>query len=556
MPFAILAVLLFSWVVPDHYPPWLSFHAEVPAFIAAVLAMVASLHRSAISVRIPIPVVFCLAMAATAALQWCGGLLLYIGDAILVFIYLITFAAAWLWGYQWAQVSKKNAMVDSMSILLVAVGMLTTFQIIVQWLQIDDAWSNWVLHGIPGARPRANVGQPNQAATALIMASVAIAVLKHRKLIGARVTGSALLLFGVGITLTQSRTALLSALLIGVLYTHFSGSQKDDPLPRKAVIFWVFLLYAAAWSFSSFNIGSDGASLGGAQMASPGARPLMWRQLIGAALESPWVGWGWLQVPAAQQAGSMAYPVTEQATYAHNAFLDLFLFIGLPGAGLVLSIVSVWWWRRIPHVISNGEASAFFLLLMPFLVHCLLEFPHAYAYFLVLAGLLLGGIDGFTERSNAKVLFVPKAVMTGFIAVWISLLLVLAYEYMQAEEDFRINRFENVRLGSTPSEYIVPELLLLNQLGDMLQAMRLRAKPEMTAAELQTLVSSSKRYSWSKLHFRTALALGMNHRYTEAGQQLRTIKSMFAPEIYEDAKESWLRLQREQYPELGNVELP
>lgn len=556
MPFVILAVLLLSWTVPDHYPPWLSFHAEVPAFIAAVLAMVASIHRSAISVRIPLPVVFCFALAATSALQWCGGLLSYVGDAILVFTYLITFAAAWLWGYQWAQVSKKNAMLDSMSVLLVAIGLLTTFQIIVQWLQVDDAWANWVLHGIPDARPRANVGQPNQAATALIMASVAIAVLKRRQLISAPVMGGALLMLGVGVTLTQSRTALLSALLIVVMYIFFSRPQKDDPLPRKAVIFWLFLLYAAAWSFSSFNIGPDSASLGGAQMASPGSRPLMWRQLIGVALESPWVGWGWLQVPAAQQAGSIAYPVTEQATYAHNVLLDLLLFIGLPGAGLVLGIVSVWWWRRIPHVLSSGEASAFFLLLTPFLVHCLLEFPHAYAYFLVLAGLLWGGIDGLTERANAKVLFVPKAVMTGVIAVWISLLLALGYEYMQAEEDFRINRFENVRLGRTPSEYIVPKLLLLNQLGDMLQAMRLRAKSEMTAAELQTLVNSSKRYSWSKLHFRTALALGLNHRYLEAGQQLRVIKSMFSPEIYEEAKGNWLRLQKEQYPELGNVELP
>ena len=142
------------------------------------------------------------------------------------------------------------------------------------------------------------------------------------------------------------------------------------------------------------------------------------------------------------------------------------------------------------------------------------------------------------------------------MAFGIALLLATGYEYAQAEEDFRVNRFENRRLGETPAEYNPPKLVLLNQLGDMLKAMRLRAKPGMTGEELATLVNSSKRYSWAPLHFRTALSLGLNNRSGEATQQLRVIKGLFAADIYEEAKANWLRLQNEQYPELSKVELP
>jgi hypothetical protein len=90
----------------------------------------------------------------------------------------------------------------------------------------------------------------------------------------------------------------------------------------------------------------------------------------------------------------------------------------------------------------------------------------------------------------------------------------------------------------------------------MLKAMRLRAKPGMTAEELGTLINVSKRYSWAPMQFRTALSLGLNDRPAEATQQLRVLKGLFAADIYEEAKENWLRLQKEQYPELGKVELP
>lgn len=552
-----LMVLTLSWLVPDHFPPWTAFHTEVPAFIALTLALWASVSGSSRTVMVPTPVVFVFILVLGAVLQWMVGVVNYGGDALLASIYLTTFALAWFWGHQWVTSDPKLHLLDATAIFLVSAGLLTAFQVIAQWLQVETAMAGWVVDGLRNGRPRGNVGQPNQAATILLMGTVGAAVLRHRARIDSPGMWCVAVLLGTAITLTQSRTALLSAVILSVNYVFIAKLGKDVSLKRRLVFLWLGFLFCAAWLFPSLKWDASGSGvLNTDQMATVGTRPLIWKQLIIGLFESPWIGWGWLQVTAAQQVGALYLAGEEQTTYAHNAVLDLFIFIGIPAACVVLAIVGVWWWRRASRIFASKEAAAAFLLLVPFLVHCLLEFPHAYAYFLVVAGLLFGSIDAWTEGANAKVLVVPKSALTVFIAFWISLLVVTGYEYMQAEEDFRINRFENRKMGETPADYSPPKLYLLTQLGDMLKAMRLRAKPGMTAEELETLINVSKRYSWAPMQFRTALSLGLNDRPAEATQQLRVIKGLFAADIYEEAKENWRRLQKEQYPELGKVELP
>lgn len=557
MIFISLTVLAFSWLVPDHFPPWTAFHTEVPAFAATALALGACWRWNVLTIKLPAGCLLLVALALFAFLQWATGLIVYSGDALVASIYIVTLASAWLWGYQWVATRQKAELIQYVCVFLVLIGMLTAFQIFAQWLQVEGVFDGWVLDGLRNGRPRANVGQPNQAATALMMASVGVAVLRQQERIGSQVMWCTALLLGFAITLTQSRTALSGAVLLSATFISFARPGQDGPLKRNSVFLWLCLLICAASWFPSlkWDAASDGA-VGIDQMASVGTRPLIWKQLIIGLFESPWVGWGWLQVPAAQQAGVLVIAGTEQTNYAHNAVLDLFLYIGVPAACSVLGLVGVWWWCRATRVLASKEAASAVFLLIPFLVHCLLEFPHAYAYFLVVAGLLLGSIDAWTEGEDPTVLVVPKWALAVFIALWVTLLAATGYEYLQAEEDFRVNRFENIRLGETPPEYSPPKLLLLTQLGDMLKAMRLRAKPGMTTEELETLVNSSKRYSWAKLQFRAALSLGLNNRPLEATQQLRVIKGLFAADIHEEAKENWLRLQTEQYPELRKVEFP
>jgi hypothetical protein len=196
-----------------------------------------------------------------------------------------------------------------------------------------------------------------------------------------------------------------------------------------------------------------------------------------------------------------------------------------------------------------------FFILLPLLVHSQLELPHAYAYFLVPAGLLLGVFDAATRREQDSIPL-PRSVLAAAALAWLGLLGALGREYALTEEDFRVNRFENRRLGETPKGYEPPKLLLLTQFGDMADAMRLRAGRAMSPEDLDTLERTSRRYTWAPLQFRTALALALNGRPREAEANLHVIADLFPKEIVDEGRDNWERMQREEYPELAAVRFP
>ncbi len=550
----IFVVLFFCWGIADHFPPWTAFHTEAPAFIASMLALTAIWRWDGRRIKLPAVVLLVAALVLIAWLQWAKGLVSYAGDALVTSIYLVTLAAGWLFGYQRVATGQKTSLIEWICGFLLAVSLLTSFQIFAQWLQIEGAFWGWVLDAPLARKPYANVGQPNQAATTLLMGTAAI--LMQRGRIGYPVMWCALLMLGLAMTVTQSRTALLAATTMVVLFSFFYRPDARELLTRTSVLLWLLFIYAAAWGFQNLEWTSTKAGIGVGNMVAPGSRYLIWSQLMAGLIERPLEGFGWLQIATAQQLGSLIIPGSEQTNYAHNIVLDLFLVLGLPLGGMVLGIGAIWWWRRVAKIQGSSNAMQAFFISLPFLVHSMLEFPHAYAYFLFVVGMVLGALDAWTEGRNPWALSIPKWMLGGFIIGWSGLLAATGYEYVLAEEDFRVNRFENRRLGETPSDYHPPNLVLLTQLDDVLQAMRLRAKPGMKPEELAILVRISARYSWAPLQFRTALSLALNDRPDEAVLQLRIIKAMFPKAIYVEAKENFLRLQLEQYPELVSVEFP
>lgn len=552
----ILAVLAVCWITPDHYPPWTAFHTEVAGFLAAVIALVVCAIWNMRRIKIPLAVFVILALAATGWVQYWVGLLTYGGDALLVTVYLLSYAAAWLWGYQWVETKQKQIPIESVSVFLCFVGLLTAFQITVQWLQLEPYFGGWVIDGLKGGRPRANVGQPNQAATMLMMGSVGVAILREREKINSAVMWLALITLMLGTVLTQSRTALLSAVLVVAVFLVVCRKKPPTGIRRHHAVIWLIVLCGSAWVYSSGVGFETTAPTPAGQMGAIGTRPQIWAQLIAAVQAHPWAGWGWLQTAEATQYGSLSFPGLEQATFAHNVILDGLVMLGIPITVILLCLAGYWLKGRIHRIREVPEAGAAFFALIPFVVHSMLEFPHAYVYFLIIAGLLLGSIDAYSGEKKSIVLAVPKSAVLFVAIVYSSLLIAIALEYLAAEEDFRVNRFENVRLGETSQDYRPPNLVLLTQLSDMAKAMRLRAKPGMKPEELALLKRTSKRYSWARLMYRTALALALNDRPEEATNQLKVIKGLFGDDVYREAKDSFVALQIEEYPQLRRVQLP
>lgn len=552
-------ILACSWLVSDHFPPWLSFHAEVPAFLATMLALVGMARLPNKGIQLPVAAGVIGVIALIPLMQYAGGMIHYFGDLLVSEIYVLTFAIAWAWGYQWVRWKNNQEWLNTLAIGAVLIGFAVLFQLLAQWLRVDDLWVGWVLHHLPNSRPRANIGQPNQAATTLLMAVVGLGILRTRGQISNAILFIVGELFAIGLILTQSRTAMLSAIVLVVTYMLFWLKQrsKKDRSVVLLIWFWLSSLFLGSYIYTLLDWdGVVSATVTVGQLHQTGTRPLIWSQIWTAITAKPLTGWGWLQVAKAQQFGAISNPGFEQVAYAHNVVLDSIIYSGLLATAIIFLVGGLWIWRRLHRIFEAKEEQFLVLMLIPLLVHACLEFPHTYSYFLVIGGVLLGAVDATTcTIENVKHINVSRLSGVVAMTLWAVLLTSTAYEYWNAEEDFRVNRFENLRIGETPAEYVPPKLHLLTQLGDLLHAMRLRAKRGMSEEELETLEATSMRYTWGKLQFRAALAFGLNGYPDKATERMRVIKSLFPAEVYTETLNDWWILS-EKYPELLVVKLP
>ncbi len=549
----LLGVLAICWLLPDHFPPWYAYHTEVPAFVAASLGMMISWKKSEQIYKIPSALFVILLLMLVAVAQYMTGLLRYRGDLFVAIAYLGVFGCAWLWGYRWSNKLGLKQVIDGMSCLLVFIGLATAFQVLAQWFRVEYAMHDWVLEGYPVGSPRGNIGQRNQAATSLLMASIAVVVLRIRIGINKHILCATLIVLGSSIVLTQSRTAILSATILTFVCISILTIKNIERLTRWEVVLWLILLYFGALILPYVDFFQDGIGRNINELATFGTRPLIWKQLYIALLQKPIFGWGWLQVSSAQQAGALQFPGNEQVNYAHNIILDLAIYAGMPITLFVMTVAVLWFWRKVSGERTQNEVVMAFMIIIPFLVHAMLELPHAYAYFIVIPGVLFGAIDAATESAASWTISMSRWLISAFFIGWIIFLLGMAYQYALAEEDFRINRFENRRIGVTDKDYVVPKLSMLTQLGELLQAMRLRAQPSMLPEDVEVLLRVAKRYTWAPIQFRAALALGLNQRPIEAAERMLVLKNTFPSFVYEDAVSNFKALRDGKYPVLHQV---
>lgn len=553
LPLLAAALLVLCGVNADHFPPWFGFHSEAPAFAASAL-LLAGLVRQAAWVRWTPALWLLLALVATAWMQFGAGLVAHAGDAWLATAYLAVLAIAWMWGAATVRSGQPGHPLLIVGWALILLALVLSFQALAQWLDIIDHFGGWIFQ--PGVRRAlGNIGQPNIAATLLLMGSAAAAVFMLQGRLPRAGAWPLLALFGWSVVLTQSRTAMLSAAVMGVLVLAVGVRSEQVRRYRLDVLAWLVFLVLASWVVAA--IPWEGPELRSDDGSGIGRRFLIWKQLLAGLAEHPLSGYGWLQVSSAQQAGALRVPGIEQVTYAHSAVLDLLVFVGVPLGLLVLGLVLGWLALRLRRLgAGNAVAGMGLFVLVPLLVHMQLELPHAHSFLLLPAGALLGVFEAQTDAAGARSWRVPAWGLAAAAVSWVALLGALAYEYSLAEEDFRVNRFENRRLGRTPDDYRAPDMRLLTQLGEVLQAMRLRAAPGMSNADLDLLVRASTRYSWAPLHYRTALALALNGRPDAASRQLAVMKGLFAPVIWDEGRDTWLLMREGQYPQLRAVQLP
>ncbi|MGB4116823.1 MAG: Wzy polymerase domain-containing protein [Polaromonas sp.] len=551
-------VLLFAlaWLSFDHYRPWVNFHAEAMAIVGIGLLLLGRFFAARnTTFLLPKGALWVAAVTFIPWLQCIFSADLFAGDALVLSFYFLSFTGAICLGcaYVGDQSNKSQGLMASFYTLWF-VALVSAGIGLLQWFGLQEPLGMYVVQTDFGDRAMGNLGQPNQLATLLLMGIAALLWTFEQGRIGRIGTALGVCFLSLVLLLTQSRAGMLSS-IAGVLFLTWKYRQFPTRLKRAWLWVWllVFLLCVQALPYVR-----DFLYLGETRHMNPlvdGARQLMWKQVISGVGQAPWFGYGWNQMPAAHAAGGLFYPGSLTFSNAHNVVLDMLAWNGIPLGLLLVTLCTYWLFSRMK--LARAQAAVYgLLIILPIAVHSMVEYPFAYAYFLLAAGLMAGIVEGSHTLARPIKLKITRMTSGCLLAIPFLVGGFLVYEYLLVEEDFQVVRFENLRVGQTPTAYEVPRIHLLTQMSSMLKAARQEALPEMTDDELGNLRKASSRFAFGSLRLRYALALGLNGNPVEATKQFAIIRGMYGNYYYQAAVSVLRQQQQEKYPVLSQVITP
>jgi O-antigen ligase len=547
----LLAAIPASWLVADHYYPWLSAWQEGAAL--ALMALAAMAHRAA--GRLPAAWAAALAVALLSAVaQWLSGHLLYGGDALMTALYLGVFAGAMVMG--------SSLPVQPTALRLPALEWLAAGTVAGAIASVGVALSQWTaVHGFfiagvtlpPGGRPSGNVAQPNHLCTIIFLGLCSLAYLREARRVGRLGFWAGAAFLVLGMVMSGSRTGWLQA---GALLALVLATQDRAALRvRAASVLGLLAIYVAltlAWPAINDALLLSGNRAVGEQLQG-GVRFPLWMAMFDAIGRQPLWGYGWQQVASAQIAVAVDHPAVYYLfEHSHNLVLDLLLWAGVPVGGTIIALAAWALWRQL-RALTDARAVWLMAGVLGVLMHAMLEYPLEYAYFLIPTGLALGAAHALCPGQPA--VSVPAAASRAAWLVASVLLGAVAVEYLQAEQNHRLLRLESAHIGTLRIESQSPGLHLLTQLEAFLAFARTEARPGMAAEEVASMRRVAQRFGYPPVMFRYALAAGLNGDPKAAQQTLAAICRIHSRLRCQEGRDNWKLLQV-RYPVLTAVQVP
>jgi len=544
------SLFALSWLLPNHYNPWVTFPAEAMAFIAIAALMTGILGSSGSSnLRWPAFALCTLAVALIPWIQWLLGISLFAGDALLGSYYLVGWAAAIVVGYHLGAQSGGQSVLALLHMLWIA-ALLSAMVGLLQWLKLDEGMGIYVAQTDIGDPVMGNLAQPNQLSTLLLMGMAAYSCIYERRIIGHATFALGIFFMTYILVLTHSRSGVVGVLAVGV-FLLAKRSRIDSRLSAWQILAWMalFVLMSVASPFIDqallLNVDRE-------PLFTVNGRSQIWLQTIEGIKQSPWTGYGWNQTFSATSVGALIYPGVLIASYAHNVLLDVVAWNGLPIGLVLIGLGGYWFCTRLNRV--TGIAGTYAMAcLLPFTLHSMVELPFAYAYFLLAAGLLVGVVEA--TMATAKVWEVRRVWVGPALLIWIVAGIGIAYEYLLIEEDVRVTRFETLRVGTTDPSYRSPKIWLLTQMATLQQATRQKPVPHMDEQQLDAMRRAFIRFPNGGVALRYAMALGMNDDPSGARHTLAVIRGVYGKDFFTAARNVWTD-QAEKNTELKGIDFP
>jgi hypothetical protein len=558
-----LGVLLLAWLQPLHVPPWVSWHNELLGAAALLslcgVALFESRRRAGERIWLPLCALPPLLLVAVALAQFLGGVIAYAGSFWVIAFYAVTATMAAALGYaalESAGESRRqpdgslatNGALASFAMSILAVGLVQLLVVCAQTLGLWDG-SDWIARSAYQTRGTGNLAQPNQAALVFVMAIASTLHLGRSGRARAMVP-AALVLLAAGLATTQSRSGLAGFCLLAAWWAYDSSSR--DRRTRVAAAAMACLALWAMFALWPHLVAAFWFEPSDEMNLTTSGRIVIWRQLLDAVTVHPWRGWGVLQVAEAQNAVADSYRLVMASTYSHNLWLDLVLWAGIPAAGVLLVMSCIWIARRVRRWYPP-DAWYCIALALPAALQSMTEFPYAYTYFLLPFFFVLGALDA--SLGIRRGFAVGRRAAIGLLALLTAGAAWAVAEYTMIEDGFRVVRFEALRVGKVPQGYENPPVILLTQLGALLDGTRIQPSPSMAPRDIETLRNVAMLYPWAPAKFRYLVALELNGQPDEARRQLRVIRVMHGEAAYKGALER-LGEMSATYPALKGLSAP
>lgn len=523
-----------GWLLANHYLPWLNFHSDlwIAVLMLAAAFAVASKSKTVEWTRLSL---LCAATVCVPFIHYGLGLIPFAGQAWIATAYLLGFALAVFIGAQWERLAPGQAC----SGLLMAIGAAAIGSVgiqLYQWLIADHGSTIWLLPSA-ASRPYANFAQPNQLATFLVWGLVACAwgVWQRQIRPSVAILLAVYLLFGIA--LTQSRTALVALLVIA------AASWFWRPLARYRALPWVItaltvLFVLCLFSMDNINefllldIGRDDL----VEKTRHEVRLTAYKLFGNAVLHSPWWGYGWGETARAQMAVvEFSPPLGGHFFHAHNLFLDILVWCGIPLGGLLVVSLVLWCVSKT-RAAEDGKDAMLVIFIGVVGWHSMTELPLHYASFLLPTGLMMGVLDG---RRISTVWRIGRASVLAALAGTAVLLAVLTRDYLEVEANFFALRFERAGLSEKPP-LGPPDVMVLTQLREYIRSMRMQMKPGMSEGDIWTLRELAYSFPSEATIIDLMMALTLNNRIEEARLWLRKLPNISSDARYAHLRRVWL----------------
>ena len=516
----VSVAISLAWLLPNHYQPWIAFHSDfyIATALWGILAWCIFSNWSGPSIPVSSSALLFLLLSAFCCLQYFVGVTYFHGQAVITATYFFAGFLAILLGAQFAanQTRLQRKLFVAFLCSMLCAGIASVGISLYQFFGLSYL-GVWVVVPSMSDRYAANIGQPNQLATLISCAFCVSLWLYERRALSWRVFLALGLWLLTGAMLAQSRTGYLQLMLIAVVWC-FASSRAT--IARKAACISLFMAFALAFPWALQVLAS---AVDFARLIEPRAlrvdpiRIALWKVMAQAALERPWLGYGMSNFYEAYWVASLNVSALEHLLlgHAHNIFIDLAIWFGIPVAGMVM--LGMFFWIKKALFKSTGRSHIWLLtILMVMLLHALLELPLHYAYFL----LPFLVIVGYLEYRCAFVFVKIRRAVVGTVLAFAGVLGgVIWVDYMDAEEAFSIFKFELANIGQLPDAEPT-QALLITQWQLVIASARMNVNAIQSEQDAQLLIAATRLQPAPLFFLRSAQVLAGRGNYAAAELEL------------------------------------